>query len=194
GDPEFVAAMKADATKAAVSADGYTITVPDGMRFRSDPIPGLRLSPLTRYFHQVEEVYQTSQLRITGDNGTGATLGDYRWTQAANTSSPVYSTDWSVASGGTTPTAITGSTKYPLAVFGTGDGGSRSKLIAVEGDSIFNGTNGYAGTYGERSSIKTALIAGGYSFVSAASSGSNMGDMKGWGGWRVRMGLLKNAC
>lgn len=187
-DPEFKAAG------GTVSADGLTVTVPDGLRFRTDPISGLRLSPLARYYHQLEEVYQTGQLRVTGDNGTGATLGDYRWSQATNASSPVYSTDWSAAYGGTTPVTIAGSTRMPIAVLGTGDGGPRSKLVAIEGDSInTNGVNVYLGTYGERSIVKTALINAGYSFVNAASAGSNMGEMKTYGGWRVRMGLLKNA-
>lgn len=187
-DPEFKAAG------GTVSTDGQTVTVPDGLRFRTDPIAGLRLSPLTRYYHQLEEVYQAGQLRISGDNGSGATLGDYRWNQSTNAGSPVYSTDWSVSFGGTTPILITGSSKMPLAVFGTGDGGPRSKLVAVEGDSIFaNGNNVYLGQFGERSALKTALVTAGYSFVSPASAGSNMGDMKTFGGWRVRMGLLKNA-
>jgi hypothetical protein len=187
-DPEFLA------KSGTVSADGLTVTIPDGMWVDSDPVPGLRLAPLTRYYHQIEEVYQTGQLRITGDNGSGAILGDYRWNQATNTGSPVYSTDWSVSFGGTTPILITGSSKFPLAVLGTGDGTARAKLVAVEGDSIFtNGNNVYLGQYGERCAVKTALIAAGYSFVSPASAGSNIGDMKGFGGWRVRMDLLKNA-
>lgn len=176
-----------------VSSDGMTVVIPDGLWADSDPVPGLRLQPLTRYYHQIEEVYQSGQLRITGDNGS-STHGDYRWTQVANTSSPVYNVDWSVAYGGTTPISIgAGSSKFPLAVFGTGDGSARAKLVAVEGDSIFNGGNYYQGAYGERSALKTALIAGGYSYVSPAASGSNMSDMKIYGGWRVRMSLLKYA-
>lgn len=185
-DAAFVAAG------GTVSGDGFTVTIPDGRVAYTDPFRNVTLAALSRYFHQIEEVYQTNQLRITGDNGSGTTHGDYRWTQTTSAGSPVYAANWGVSTGGVTPLAITGSSKFPLSVIGTGDGAPRSRIVVVEGDSINNGTNGYLGTYGERGTVKTALIAQGYSYVSAAASGTNISDMKNFGGYAVRMGLVSN--
>lgn len=176
-----------------VSADGTTITVPDGIRFRNDPMPGLRLTALGKYFHQVEILYQAGSNRFSGDNGS-STLGDLRWLASGTSGSPVYSADWSVNYGtGGTPSSITGSTYTPLAVLGTGSGSSRARLVAVEGDSIGQGDADTGGTYGERGAIKRALLAAGYSWISVAIPGTCMNDMKTRGGWRVRASLLKHA-
>lgn len=176
----------------SVTPDGSTITIPDGWTADTDPLIGVTLAPLTRYFYTIEENYVSGALRITGSNGR-TDLGDMRWTQTTNAASPVYAADWSVAYGGTTPSTIGGSTKTAIGVFGTGDGAARSQLVGIEGDSINHGGNDTGGNYGELGGLKRALVAAGYPYVSAAAPGTDSSDMKATGSNKVRGGLLKDA-
>jgi hypothetical protein len=177
----------------AVSADGLTVTVPNGWRFRSDRLE-LSLAAGEEYFVQTECIAASGAV---APNPRGRAcipaLGDLTFNEAAgSTADTVFKANWS-AVWNASPTSAFG----PIAVLGSGS----APLVIVDGDSIIadlaapgTGANGTeAGdAFGVKNFAKRALNARGYAFLDVSVPGSNVGNfMAGYGRSGLRAGLMK---
>jgi hypothetical protein len=180
-DPAFVAAG------GAVSADGYTITVPDGFKYRNDPITDWNIVKGEVYY-SLGDLYCAAGLR-TPRNVTShsVAVGDAFWNSATGIVSGrqlVASADWS----GTTAASINpyGALAGPLSVWA--DGVPGTVVFGVAGDSIIAEVTGSAALAltpydlgdddGCQNFAKRALNALGLPFVCVAVSGSNVRDLR----------------
>ena len=186
-DPAFVAAG------GAVSADGLTVTVPNGWRFRSDRLE-LTLSAREEYFVQTECVAANGTV---APNPRGRAcipaLGDLAFNEAAaSTADTVFKKDWS----GVWNASLT-SAFGPVAVLGSGT----APVVIVDGDSIVcdlaapgtggNGTDA-GDAFGVKNFVKRALNATGYAWIDVSVPGSNVGNfMAGYGRSGIRADLMK---
>jgi hypothetical protein len=176
----------------SVSADGRTVTVPSGGRFRTDRFE-LSLPAGAEYFIQTETVaadgsvvgYPIGRYRVPA-------LGDLSFNNAAaSTADLVFATDWS-AVWDATPGGALG----PVAVLG----GGAAPVIVVDGDSIVAeaarpGTGHNSSDAGDASGVKCfvkrALNAMGYAFIDVSVSGTNVGNfMAGFGRDGIRAALI----
>lgn len=186
-DPYFVA------LGGSVSVDGLTITVPAACRFRSDRMVGLTLSG--PYFKQIDTIAAdgSAQAHMVSVYGR-SDLGDRNTTYAANSGNAlVYSRDWTSAAFSTTSMGM------PHAVLGSGVAGT--KTVVVDGDSIIceaYGAGWNNSDIGDSNGVlcfaKRALSAGGYSFIDASVSGTNVRNFQlGWDTHGIRASLLQYA-
>lgn len=192
------AGMRADAAFIAaggsVSADGFTVTVPNAVRFRTDRF-ALSLAAGQEYFIQTECVAANGS---AGSNPRGRycvpALGDNNVNQAAaSTADLVFAKNWSTAAN-----ASAGSAMGPVAVLGTGT----APVVIVDGDSIIceaatpgTGTNGtdIGDALGVKGFAKRALNAAGYAFIDVSVSGTNVGNfMAGFGLTGLRASLMQH--
>lgn len=177
-----------------VSPDGYTITVPNGVRFRSDRFADLSLTAGQEYFVQTECVAADGSV---APNPRGRhcipTLGDLNHNEAAASAADlVFGANWS-----SVPNATLTSAFGPIAVLGTGS----APVVIVDGDSIASdlaspgtGANGTdAGdALGVKNFIKRALNAMGYAYVDLSVPGTNVGNlMAGYGLNGLRADLMR---
>ncbi len=177
----------------AVSADGETVTVPNGRRFRSDRLE-LSLAPGEEYFVQTECVAVDGSV---APNPRGRScipaLGDLAFNEAAGSAADtVFKRDWSAVWNATLTSAF-----GPVAVLG----GGSAPVVIVDGDSIIcdlaapgTGANGTdAGdAFGVKNFAKRALNAMGYAFIDVSVAGTNVGNfMAGYGRNGVRAGLMQ---
>lgn len=185
-DADFVAAG------GAVSADGLTVTVPNGRRFRSDRLD-LALAAGEAYFVQTECVAANGAV---APNPRGRAcipgLGDLTFNEpAASTADTVFANDWS-AVWPASPTSAFG----PVAALG----GGSAPVVVVDGDSIIcdlaaPGTGANGTDAGDASGVKNfakrALNAAGYAFVDVSVPGTNVGNlMAGYGRDGLRAELM----
>jgi hypothetical protein len=188
GDAAFVAAG------GAVSADGHTVTVPNGWRFRSDRFE-LGLAAGQQYFVQTECVAADG---AAAPNPRGRhcipALGDLNYNEpAASTADTVFSTDWSAVWNASLTSAF-----GPVAVLGTG----AAPVVIIDGDSIIcdqarpgTGANNSDGgdVIGVKAFAKRALNAAGYAFVDVSVPGTNVGNfMAGYGLDGIRASLMQH--
>lgn len=186
-DAAFVAAG------GAVSADGLTVTVPNGRRFRSDRFE-LSLAAGEEYFVQTECVAATGAV---APNPRGRAcipaLGDLTYNEAAaSTADTVFRKDWSAVWNASLTSAF-----GPVAVLGSG----AAPVVVVDGDSVIcdvaapgtgaNGTDG-GDAFGVKAFAKRALNAMGYAFVDVSVPGTNVGNlMAGHGRDGIRADLMR---
>ena len=175
-----------------VSGDGHTLTVPSGVRFRTDRFE-LALPAGAEYFIQTETLaadgsavgYPIGRYRVPA-------LGDLSFNNpAASTADLVFSTDWSGVWDGTPGGAL-----GPIAVLG----GGAAPVVVVDGDSIVAeaarpGTGHNSSDAGDglavKCFVKRALNAAGYAFIDVSVSGTNVGNlMAGFGRDGLRAALL----
>jgi hypothetical protein len=175
-----------------VSADGHTVTVPSGVRFRTDRFE-LSLPAGAEYFVQTETVaadgtavgYPIGRYRVPG-------LGDLSFNNAAaSTADLVFAKDWSAVWDGTPGGAL-----GPVAVLG----GGAAPVVVVDGDSIVaeaarpgtgHNSSDVGDAWGVKCFVKRALNAAGYAFVDVSVSGTNVGNfMAGYGRDGLRAALL----
>lgn len=175
-----------------VSADGFTVTVPNGTRFRTDRF-ALSLAAGESYFVQTETVavdgsaagYPIGRYRVPA-------LGDLSFNSpAASTADLVFAADWTAVWNGTAGGAL-----GPVAVLG----GGGAPVVIVDGDSIIaeaarpgTGHNSSDGgdAWGVKCFAKRALNAAGHAFIDVSVSGSNVGNlMAGFGRDGLRAALL----
>ena len=176
-----------------VSGDGYTITVPNGVRFRSDRT-ALALTAGQEYFVQTECVAADGSV---APNPRGRhcipTLGDLNHNEAAASAADlVFATNWS-----SVPNASLTSAFGPIAVLGTGT----APVVIVDGDSIAadlaspgTGANGtdVGDAFGVKNFIKRALNAMGYAWIDVSVAGTKAGNlMAGYGRTDVRADLMR---
>ena len=186
-DAAFVAAG------GAVSADGLTVTVPNGWRFRSDRFE-VSLAPGEAYFVQTECVAASGAV---APNPRGRAcipaLGDLTYNEAAgSTADTVFRKDWS-AVWNASPTSAFG----PVAVLGSGS----APVVIVDGDLVIcdlaapgTGANGtdVGDAFGVKNFAKRALNAMGYAFVDVSVAGTNVGNlMAGYGRNGIRADLMR---
>ena len=157
-----------------VNDSGRYICVPSGMLFSSDP-SGVSVSPQQYYAIQAQQV-------ITG-TGSGvrplhdfvdAAVGDLRASGTVD-NQQVYSTNWSVATGGGVPAAPTAYTSVwqPVAVIGTGT----AKVVGNSGDSVEKGFNNSTfNSDGVQGFARAALEEAGYSYIDSSVPGSKPSD------------------
>ena len=175
-----------------VSADGFTVTVPNGARFRTDRFE-LSLAAGAEYFVQTETVaadgtavgYPIGRYRVPA-------LGDLSFNNAAaSTADLVFSRDWTSVWDGTAGGAL-----GPVAVLG----GGAAPVVIVDGDSIVAeaarpGTGHNSSDVGDawavKCFVKRALNAAGHAFIDVSVSGTNVGNfMAGYGRSGIRAALM----
>ena len=175
-----------------VSGDGHTVTVPSGVRFRTDRFE-LALPAGAEYFIQTETLaadgsavgYPIGRYRVPA-------LGDLSFNNAAaSTADLVFSTDWSSVWDGTPGGAL-----GPIAVLG----GGTAPVVVVDGDSIVaeaarpgtgHNSSDVGDALGVKCFVKRALNAAGYAFIDVSVSGTNVGNyMAGFGRNGLRAALL----
>ena len=175
-----------------VSGDGFTVTVPNGARFRTDRFE-LSLPAGAEYFVQTETVaadgsavgYPIGRYRVPG-------LGDLSFNNAAASSADlVFSRDWT-----SVWDATPGGALGPVAVLG----GGGAPIVVVDGDSIVAeaarpGTGHNSSDIGDawavKCFVKRALNAAGYAFVDVSVSGrTSATSWPGYGKDGLRAALL----
>ena len=175
-----------------VSGDGFTVTVPNGARFRTDRFE-LSLPAGAEYFVQTETVaadgsavgYPIGRYRVPG-------LGDLSFNNAAASSADlVFARDWT-----SVWDATPGGALGPVAVLG----GGSAPIVVVDGDSIVAeaarpGTGHNSSDVGDawavKCFVKRALNAAGYAYLDVSVSGTNVGNfMAGYGKAGLRAALL----
>lgn len=175
-----------------VAADGLSVTVPNGTRFRTDRFQ-LSLIAGQSYFVQTETIaadgsavgYPIGRYRVPA-------LGDLSFNNAAASAADlVFAKDWS-AVWDPTPGGALG----PVAVLGTG----AAPVVIVDGDSIVaeaarpgtgHNSSDAGDAWGVKCFVKRALNAAGYAFIDVSVSGTNVGNfMAGFGKSGVRAGLI----
>ena len=177
----------------AVSADGETVTVPNGRRFRSDRFE-LSLAAGAGYYVQTECIAADGSV---APNPRGRScipaLGDLTYNEpAASTVATVFKKDWSPVWNAALTSAF-----GPVAVLGTGT----APVVIIDGDSIIcdvaapgtgaNGTDG-GDAFGVKAFAKRALNAMGYAFVDVSVPGTNVGNfMAGHGRNGIRADLMQ---
>jgi len=184
---EFVAAG------GSVSADGLTITVPDGWRVLSDAATALSFAAGDRYYVQLEDSKAQGLRRPNIGVAQKTTLGDAT-RQQATTGTMVFSADWTGASQ-TNGAVITS----PVNVWMTGAAGQ--KVAAIAGDSIITETGDVAvGTTtfegdgdGCLAFANRALNAAGYSWVRTSVPGTKASNINQYGGHAQRLLSLRFA-
>ena len=176
----------------SVSADGLTVTVPNGTRFRTDRFE-LSLVAGAQYF------VQTETLAVDG-SAVGYPIGRYRVpalgdlsfnNAAASNADLVFSTNWSSVWDGTAGGAL-----GPIAVLG----GGAAPVVIVDGDSIVaeaarpgsgHNASDVGDAWGVKCFAKRALNAAGYAFIDVSVSGTNVGNfMAGFGKAGIRAALM----
>jgi len=175
-----------------VSADGFTLSVPNGTRFRTDRFE-LALPAGASYFIQTETV-------ATDGTAVGYPIGRYRIpalgdlsfnNAAASTADLVFARDWTAVWDGTPGGAL-----GPVAVLG----GGSAPVVMVDGDSIVaeaarpgtgHNSSDVGDAWGVKCFAKRALNAAGYAFIDVSVSGTNVGNfMAGFGRSGLRAGLM----
>ena len=177
----------------AVSPDGYTVTVPNGIRFRSDRFE-VSLAAGQEYFIQTECVAANGSV---APNPRGRycipALGDLSYNEpAASAANTVFAKDWTPVWNATASSAF-----GPIAVLGTGS----APVVIVDGDSVIcdvarpgTGANGSdsGDAIGVKAFAKRALNAHGYAFIDVSVPGTNVGNfMAGHGLNGIRAGLMQ---
>ncbi|WP_062220469.1 hypothetical protein [Aureimonas sp. D3] len=164
----------------AVSADGFTLTVPNGFAYRTDRVASFRLAAGRYYIQEEYRAFGTGDIiRPTGLYGRGTDFGEYGLGLPTDTANDlVFAKNWS----GAGTAALTAAASGPCAVLGTGPEGV--KCVLVDGDSniceaaLSSRTNGV--DTGDDDDclgpVKRALNMKGYSFIDVSLSGSNIGN------------------
>ena len=177
-----------------VSGDGHTVTVPSGVRFRTDRFE-LVAAGRGGVLHPDRDAWpRTAPPSATRSGATGCrrSATSRSTTPPASTADLVFSTDWSAVWDGTPGGAL-----GPVAVLG----GGTAPVVVVDGD--FDRLPRRRGpapattarTPATRSAVKCfvkrALNAAGYAFIDVSVSGTNVGNfMAGFGRNGLRAALL----